>query len=44
LAGWSKKISVDHLPPRFRLDGQNRPRTNAKVFIEYLEQRAGGGA
>jgi hypothetical protein len=48
-AGWIKKVSVEHLPPRFRLGyrpGRSKaePRKLAYVFIEYLEQRAGGAA
>jgi len=39
-AGWIKKVSVDYLPERFRLDDDGRERKYAYVFICYLGQRA----
>ena len=40
LAGWSKRVSVDHLPPRFATDKRGRKGKFRKVFIHYIEERA----
>ena len=43
-AGWFKMIPVGLLPKGFKVGGKAPRGLTAKVFIEYLGQRAGGGA